>query len=555
MATQSTWGQRAGAFLFAAVLAATGPGVAYAEDTDATPEPSVSATPTATPSAPTPSATPTVEPEASPEPTPTAEEATEEAVEPAPSPSSEVVAEPTPAPAPEPTPDASSDASPEPTAQPTEPTPETEPEATLEAEATVSRMSTARMALPAGEPVTPPSVTFTHDSEAVIGADAWVSGTISVPGAQVHSQVILNGAWVTSRIVDADATGAYRIPLSYGSTTPGTYTYRVVGVTDRGLAVSDSFTVRRTPWYVGSAGEKMIGHDTFTWSTNPGIAGKPAWTEVLVGGRWLVSQRTTASDAGAVTLQLTYGRTAPGSYVFRVRANSNYGVVTSPAFTFDRTPWAVGSAGEKYLGQQTFTWGSQSGAAGRQAWTQVNVNGRWLRSQLVTTNSAGGFTIPLTYGLTTLGDHQFRVQVNSSHGLLTSQPFILKRTIPTSQLPAVGRISSQYGMRRHPITGVYKLHDGRDIAAPCGTPVRAWDDGVVVGAVYNAAYGYWVKVDHGDGFVTGYAHMPGLSVITGQRVVRGQVIGAIGTTGLSTGCHLHWMAWQDGETFNPASLY
>lgn len=120
-------------------------------------------------------------------------------------------------------------------------------------------------------------------------------------------------------------------------------------------------------------------------------------------------------------------------------------------------------------------------------------------------------------------------------------------------LPVAGRLSSPFGMRTHPVTGVHKLHDGTDIAAPCGTPIQAWGRGTVVRAEWHRAYGYRVWIDHGD-IRTAYTHMPGLDVTVGQVVAAGQPIGRVGTTGLSTGCHLHWMAWRGGDLVDPLTL-
>lgn len=121
-------------------------------------------------------------------------------------------------------------------------------------------------------------------------------------------------------------------------------------------------------------------------------------------------------------------------------------------------------------------------------------------------------------------------------------------------LPVAGRTTSRFGMRRHPVTGVWKLHDGTDLAAPCGTPIRAPTGGRITRAYFNAAYGWRVFIDHGGGLVTAYNHLPGLEVQVGQTVAPGQRIGSVGTTGLSTGCHLHWMAWRSGRLLDPLTL-
>jgi murein DD-endopeptidase MepM/ murein hydrolase activator NlpD len=121
-------------------------------------------------------------------------------------------------------------------------------------------------------------------------------------------------------------------------------------------------------------------------------------------------------------------------------------------------------------------------------------------------------------------------------------------------LPVSGRISSPFGMRVHPITGVYKLHDGADIAAPCGTAITLPRAGTVSRTTWSSAYGWRVFVEHAGGLVTSYNHLPGVDVAVGTELAAGGQVGRVGSTGLSTGCHLHWMAWRDGELFDPLTL-
>ncbi|MFV0429855.1 MAG: M23 family metallopeptidase [Arachnia sp.] len=120
-------------------------------------------------------------------------------------------------------------------------------------------------------------------------------------------------------------------------------------------------------------------------------------------------------------------------------------------------------------------------------------------------------------------------------------------------LPVAGRLTSPYGMRRHPVTGVMKLHDGTDLAAPCGTPVRATWAGTVTSAGYDGAYGYRVIVADAAGR-SGYAHLASMSVRAGDTIQAGTVLGTVGSTGMSTGCHLHWMVWRGGSTVDPMGL-
>lgn len=121
--------------------------------------------------------------------------------------------------------------------------------------------------------------------------------------------------------------------------------------------------------------------------------------------------------------------------------------------------------------------------------------------------------------------------------------------------PVNGPITSPYGQRFHPVLHVWKLHDGTDFGASCGTPIRAPRDGVVAEKYFNRGYGNRLMLDHGKigghYVTTGYNHASSYTVGVGQHVSRGQVIGYVGTTGFSTGCHLHFMVWTDGNRENP----
>lgn len=110
-----------------------------------------------------------------------------------------------------------------------------------------------------------------------------------------------------------------------------------------------------------------------------------------------------------------------------------------------------------------------------------------------------------------------------------------------------------YGYRTHPITGNYSLHNGLDLACYQGTPIYASKSGTVTTATYNYAYGYYVIINHYDGFSTLYAHMTNYVVSEGDYVEQGQVIGYVGSTGYSTGPHLHFTIYYNGSTVNPAA--
>lgn len=120
-----------------------------------------------------------------------------------------------------------------------------------------------------------------------------------------------------------------------------------------------------------------------------------------------------------------------------------------------------------------------------------------------------------------------------------------------SEWPVRGWVTSRYGWRTSPHSGVRRLHTGIDIAAPRGTPIVAAADGHVVFAGYHSAYGNLIVVDHGYGITTKHAHTSRILVQVGARVLRGDVIARVGNTGRSTGPHLHFELLQDGVPVNP----
>ena len=120
--------------------------------------------------------------------------------------------------------------------------------------------------------------------------------------------------------------------------------------------------------------------------------------------------------------------------------------------------------------------------------------------------------------------------------------------------PVPGRMSSSYGMRRHPILGYKRMHAGVDFRAGHGTPIVAVTDARVTSAGRAGGCGNAVRLDHGGGISTRYCHMSRMAVRAGQSVRRGQVIGYVGSTGLSTGPHLHYEMYRNGRSVNPASV-
>jgi murein DD-endopeptidase MepM/ murein hydrolase activator NlpD len=117
--------------------------------------------------------------------------------------------------------------------------------------------------------------------------------------------------------------------------------------------------------------------------------------------------------------------------------------------------------------------------------------------------------------------------------------------------PTAGGIGSGFGWRIHPIYGTPRFHAGVDMGGACGQPIWAAEAGIVISAGYNGGYGYAVVIDHGNGVATLYAHQPYVMVSYGQSVGRGQQIGVVGSTGLSTACHLHFEVRINGTPVDP----
>lgn len=115
--------------------------------------------------------------------------------------------------------------------------------------------------------------------------------------------------------------------------------------------------------------------------------------------------------------------------------------------------------------------------------------------------------------------------------------------------------ASGYGTRIDPIYKTVKFHSGMDFSANVGTPVYATGNGVVRKAGWEGLYGNCIQIDHGFGYVTRYAHLSKIDVRVGQKVVRGETIGKVGTTGKSTGPHLHYEVMVKGQIVNPVNYY
>jgi murein DD-endopeptidase MepM/ murein hydrolase activator NlpD len=127
------------------------------------------------------------------------------------------------------------------------------------------------------------------------------------------------------------------------------------------------------------------------------------------------------------------------------------------------------------------------------------------------------------------------------------------RKLPLGK-PLAGSITSRYGKRRDPVNGKRGFHSGVDIKGKKGAKIYATASGKVIKALYNGGYGNFVQIDHGNGYITTFAHMQNYVVQEGDTVERGQLIGQVGSTGRSTGPHLHYEISLNDKTINPAKF-
>jgi murein DD-endopeptidase MepM/ murein hydrolase activator NlpD len=158
---------------------------------------------------------------------------------------------------------------------------------------------------------------------------------------------------------------------------------------------------------------------------------------------------------------------------------------------------------------------------------------------------------------TATGDREFSELFASwrsmdATGVASATPTSIARVSVPSRMPLEGaRLSSDYGMRTHPVLGGRRGHKGVDLAAPTGTPVYATADGYISKAERFSSYGNYIQIEHGGELQTRYAHLSGYAVASGEMVTKGQLIGYVGSTGRSTGPHLHYEVRVAGEAVDP----
>jgi murein DD-endopeptidase MepM/ murein hydrolase activator NlpD len=155
-------------------------------------------------------------------------------------------------------------------------------------------------------------------------------------------------------------------------------------------------------------------------------------------------------------------------------------------------------------------------------------------------------------GIAPQGESEYRAIFKAWRQLDTGLPMSSAVVVPSRKPIESMSLSSPFGMRIHPVTGKWRRHNGIDIPAPHGTPIYATADGIVGRAQRLGGYGLYVEVEHGNGIQTRFGHMSSFVVTPGQKIKAGDVIGYVGSTGRSTGNHLHYEVRIAGEPVNPS---
>ena len=175
-------------------------------------------------------------------------------------------------------------------------------------------------------------------------------------------------------------------------------------------------------------------------------------------------------------------------------------------------------------------------------------------------NEAAATTTQITGAVATqnaTGDREFSElfaswkSIDTTGGIVATSPSIAAISVPAGMPLQSAMLTSDYGMRTHPVLGGRRNHKGVDLAQPTGTPVYATADGIVSKAEPYSSYGNYIQIEHGGELQTRYAHLSGYAVGAGEQVRKGQLIGFVGSTGRSTGPHLHYEVRVAGEAVDP----
>lgn len=278
-----------------------------------------------------------------------------------------------------------------------------------------------------------------------VGTTAHVTGLLSPGGGgrAISTQALTPSGWSTSQRVTAGSRGQFSLPLTFGTSTVGVTRFRVQASSAAGVLTSAEFAVERLGSVRSNAVASVwVGQTARLTGSAIGYPGRTVQSQVLVSGAWQNHTSGTVAADGTFDLPLTSGLSSAGTRSVRARLTTSTGVVlvssSVTATWLTKVSVTAFAADAKAVGQTTHTWGTATGAPNAEVWTEVQVSGRWSRSQTTTTDSAGRFTIRLTYGASTLGPQVWRVAVRTSLGVFYSRDFTITRV----QAPIVTAFSA-----------------------------------------------------------------------------------------------------------------
>jgi murein DD-endopeptidase MepM/ murein hydrolase activator NlpD len=306
---------------------------------------------------------------------------------------------------------------------------------------------------------------------------------------------------------------------------------------------------------VKSGGDKKV---KVTWGKVPSASKYALYYSTSKNGTY------TPFGAGTTKLTATVDKLSYNKYYFKVQAvstnpacNSGFGEVR--AFNTLLPPKEI--SGKINDVSVNLSWSKAPGATGYRVYHATSAKGNYKRIKTVKKNKNG--MIPTEYSDSRASTKKknyykvkaIRVTTDKSGRIVKLLSDFSKyesfQNLPILAWPVHGQVTSEFGYRIHPTLGYRKFHNGIDIGAARGTPVHAAASGKVISAGWGGAYGNLVKIDHGNGMVTYYAHNTSLAVKAGTHVERGQVIAYAGSTGRVTGPHCHFEVRIKGRTENP----
>lgn len=346
--------------------------------------------------------------------------------------------------------------------------------------------------------------------------------------------------------------------IGVGETVRGRMTFANCGADtwrrDDGFALHSALADGSTPW--GTARVELPRDVPFGAEVTFDVEGTAPATQGRYRWAWAVQRRGES-----------LGPPSPEVPVTALRRASCGSTNTPSRFVSQRAPEVL-DPGQSAEVDITFD------NCGREVWDashRINAaapatDGRWGAGNLPLPLEVGpGFRMTVPFRITAPSDagaYAYRwVVTRAGEDLPEASPLrdvrvrVIDTAGPCQASPVNGRVTSPYGYRVHPITGEWRLHTGIDFGAASGTHIHACRGGTVVRANWYGGYGNAIIVDHGGGMQTLYAHQSAFAVSAGQRVSAGQHIGYVGSTGNSTGPHLHFEVYINGRTVDPARGY